>query len=91
MPKYIERNSSQSTAQGYELVTLTSGTKIWYLNGERHREDGPAYEGIRNNKEWWLNGEQLDFEWFLKNPNRINEMQAWELLEPEELVRLVRC
>jgi hypothetical protein len=32
------------------------GTKIWYLNGELHREDGPAIEYTKGDKEWWLNG-----------------------------------
>ncbi len=29
--------------------------QVWYLNGQLHREDGPAYiEG--NNQKWYLNG-----------------------------------
>ena len=34
------------------------GTKAWYLNGKRHREDGPAVEYTSGSKKWWLNGEQ---------------------------------
>ena len=33
------------------------GTKEWRLNGERHREDGPAIEDANGDKEWYLNGE----------------------------------
>jgi hypothetical protein len=34
------------------------GTKEWKLpSGERHRENGPAYEGIDGLKSWWINGE----------------------------------
>ena len=33
------------------------GTKSWRLNGELHREDGPAIEYANGTKEWWLNGE----------------------------------
>ena len=33
------------------------GTVEWYLNGELHREDGPAVEHADGSKEWYLNGE----------------------------------
>ena len=29
----------------------------WYLNGKRHRENGPAIEWANGSKYWWLNGE----------------------------------
>ena len=32
----------------------------WYLNGEHHREDGPAVERADGDKEWWLNGEEVE-------------------------------
>ena len=32
------------------------GNKYWYLNGEYHREDGPAVEWADGTKSWWLNG-----------------------------------
>ena len=32
------------------------GNKFWFLNGERHRENGPAVEWTDGNKFWWLNG-----------------------------------
>ena len=34
----------------------SDGTKEWFLNGKRHREDGPAYEHPNGAKQWWLNG-----------------------------------
>ena len=37
--------------------TLSDGTKQWWLDGERHRTDGPAIEGADGYKEWWLDGE----------------------------------
>ena len=37
------------TVEGYD------GSKYWYLNGERHREDGPAIEYANGSKSWWLN------------------------------------
>ena len=33
------------------------GNKYWYLNGKRHREDGPAIEFTDGTKYWFLNGE----------------------------------
>ncbi len=35
--------------------TYSDGTKAWYLNGQRHREDGPASEYTDGSKGWWLN------------------------------------
>ena len=32
------------------------GTKWWYLNGQRHRVDGPAIEYSNGIKWWYLNG-----------------------------------
>ena len=40
-----------------ELVEYYNGDKAWYLNGELHREDGPAIEWASGSKHWYLNGE----------------------------------
>jgi hypothetical protein len=32
------------------------GDKFWYLNGNRHREDGPAIEYADGTKRWYLDG-----------------------------------
>jgi len=34
----------------------TDGAKEWYLNGQRHRTNGPAIEYPDGEKEWYLNG-----------------------------------
>ncbi len=39
-----------------ELKIEQDGTKMWYLNGELHREDGPAIEYENGTKVWFLNG-----------------------------------
>ena len=39
-----------------ECKTYPNGSRFWYLNGERHREDGPACECADGTKEWYLNG-----------------------------------
>ena len=39
------------------IMTIDAdGTKMWWLNGKLHREDGPAIEYADGTKEWWLNG-----------------------------------
>jgi hypothetical protein len=38
------------------IVEYSNGDKYWYLNGEYHREDGPAIEYSNGSKEWYLNG-----------------------------------
>ena len=36
------------------LVEYPDGSKHWYLNGQLHREDGPAAENVDGHKEWYL-------------------------------------
>ena len=35
-----------------------NGDKAWYLNGELHREDGPAIEWTDGSKFWFFNGKR---------------------------------
>jgi hypothetical protein len=48
------------------------GYTSWWLNGERHREDGPAVEDPHGLSGWYLNGKQIgvstqkEFEQYLK-------------------------
>ena len=32
-----------------------NGTKYWYIEGKRHRADGPAVEWANGDKEWYFN------------------------------------
>ena len=41
------------------LTKYSDGTKEWYLNGKRHRKDGPAYEYANGTKGWYLNGKEI--------------------------------
>jgi hypothetical protein len=38
------------------LKTYQDGTQYWYLNGELHREDGPAIIRPDGTQRWYLNG-----------------------------------
>jgi hypothetical protein len=37
------------------IAELTNGSKAWWLNGKRHRVDGPAVEHSDGSKSWYLN------------------------------------
>ena len=41
----------------YTVKVYDDGAKSWYLNGNLHREDGPAVEDADGYKSWYLNGE----------------------------------
>lgn len=40
-------------------VEYQDGTQIWYLNGKRHREDGPAYLKTDGSRAWYIDGYPL--------------------------------
>ena len=40
----------------YKVRVYDNGDKSWYLNGKRHREDGPACEYVSGTKQWLING-----------------------------------
>ena len=39
----------------YIIETNDAGTKLWWLNGNLHREDGPAVELCDGSKYWYIN------------------------------------
>jgi hypothetical protein len=39
-------------------IKYANGSKLWYLNDRIHREDGPAYEGVDGEIQWFLNGKE---------------------------------
>ena len=41
----------------YTVTVYSSGNKEWFLNGDWHREDGPAIELTNGDKLWYINGE----------------------------------
>ena len=62
---------------------LWDGTKRWYLNGEKHREDGPAFERENGTKYWFLNGEELyHAEW----KEEVTKLHKMNIGEPNEKV-----
>ena len=65
----------------YEVRVYDNGTKLWFLNGKLHREDGPAYEYADGDKYWYLNGkEYTEDEWRrLVNKTKAKEMTVAEI------------
>ena len=43
----------------YTVRVYENGSRMWRLNGQRHREDGPAIEWADGTKSWYLNGNWL--------------------------------
>ena len=53
----IKVESSRQIPRGFTgIAEWPDGRKEWYLNGERHRVDGPAIEWANGTKAWFLNG-----------------------------------
>ena len=42
----------------YTVKVYDDGTKWWYLDGKRHRTDGPAIEYSDGTKWWYLDGKR---------------------------------
>ena len=76
----------------YKVKVYANGIKSWYLNGECHREDGPAVEYADGDKSWYLNGVQCTEEEHYNKLNPAKELTMSELLKElgynvEELVK----
>ena len=56
------------------------GSKSWFLNGKKHREDGPAIEEGPNSS-WWWNGVKLDVTSQSEFEERKNELMVLEVME----------
>ena len=54
----------------YTVKVYDNGDKEWYLDGKRHREDGPAIEWADGNKWWYLNGEEVTEEEIMKRTSK---------------------
>ena len=63
----------------YEVRIYQNGCKFWLLNGNLHREDGPAVEWPSGYKEWWLNGEELTEEEFISRTSNACDGKVIEI------------
>jgi hypothetical protein len=55
----LKINNGNDIPRKYTGITESPfGDKQWFLNGELHRDDGPAFENIYGDKHWFLNGKR---------------------------------
>ena len=54
----------------YQVKVNENGT-FWRLNGNLHREDGPAIEYANGTKYWWLNGKEYTEEEFNRATKKV--------------------
>jgi hypothetical protein len=79
----------------YKVRVHLNGDRSWCLNGNLHREDGPAIEKISGTKFWYLNGKlhredgpaieyyEGNKRWYLKGI-RYNEEQFNKKINPKD-------
>ena len=53
----------------YTVKVHNNGNKYWFLNGKRHREDGPAIECSTSGKYWFLDGTSYNEQEFNEKMN----------------------
>jgi len=63
----------------YTVKVWANGNKSWYLNGKRHREDGPAIECASGSKFWCLNGDYVTEEEHKRRTSKVIEMTVAEI------------
>jgi len=63
----------------YTVKVHDNGSRCWYLNGNLHREDGPACEFTNGTREWWLNDEEYTEEEFIKKTTKVKELTVAEI------------
>jgi hypothetical protein len=62
------------------IVEYYNGDKEWFLNGQRHRTEGPASERINGKKEWCLEGiNYSQEEWFDRLSDEDKLKAIWNL------------
>ena len=58
---------------GAPAIEWNDGIKVWFQNGVMHREDGPAYEDPKGNHQYHLLGEEVTFEQFKEQRQKLAE------------------
>ena len=65
----------------YTLKVYANGSKEWNLNGDLHREDGPAIEHADGYKSWYLNNVKYTEEEHYNKLNPAKELTMKELVK----------
>ena len=67
------------TGLSLPAVTTEDGDKVWWKDGELHRDDGPAVERADGRVKWYVNGKLLSRNEFEEHKNKLaikTEIQA---------------
>ena len=66
----------------YTVKVFANGDKYWCLDGEYHREDGPAIEYVDGERGWYLNDKSLTEDEFNEamNPTKELTVSGFEVL-----------
>ena len=67
----------------YKVDVYPCGTQYWRLNGQLHREDGPAVITPSGKRLWYLNGKEISEE---EHKHRTNPTKELSVAEIEELL-----
>jgi hypothetical protein len=98
--KTIKVNSSDEVPENFTgIAEFSKGSKNWYKNGKRHREDGPAYEGYDGLKVWYKDGkkhrldgpaiEDVDYKaWYIDGLEYYKD-EYFEALTPEQKQKFI--
>jgi hypothetical protein len=82
------------------VVEYHNGDKEWYLNGKKHRDDGPAVELKNGGKHWHLNGQRHRIDgpaieyangyksWYL-NGTKYSQEEWFEMLSEENKLEMI--
>jgi len=62
-------NGNIHREDGLPAIEYNDGTKEWWVNDSRHREDGPAIVHSNGTRSWWLNDVPMTEEEFKKQMN----------------------
>jgi len=77
LPELSDKDCMWYILKGYDITITPYGDREWWLDGKRHRTDGPAREYVNGTCIWYLNGKHhredgpaMEFadgtkEWFL--------------------------
>jgi len=57
-PEYKDMTGKPLTNQGLEYVKYHDGSEVWYKDGKRHRESGPAFKVPSGREVWYKGGKQ---------------------------------
>ena len=62
LPDHLEWwfNGRRHRGNGLPAVECSNGNLYWFVHGQPHREDGPAFTGRGHQSKWWYKGVNVD-------------------------------